>query len=54
MQNNDDLTSGSDDKTTRRMLVADDDPAILRLIATILALEETRDIRSLRPLLQRP
>ena len=25
-----------------------------RLIATILALEETRDVRSLRPLLQRP
>ena len=36
MDNNDDMTSGSDDNKTRRMLVADDDPAILRLIATIL------------------
>ena len=38
MENNDDLTSGSSEKT-RRMLVADDDPAILRLIATILEKE---------------
>ena len=37
MENNDDVTSGSDE--TRRMLVADDDPAILRLIATILEKE---------------
>ncbi|HEU4870792.1 MAG TPA: response regulator [Pyrinomonadaceae bacterium] len=36
MDNNDDAITGSDDKKTRRMLVADDDPAILRLIATIL------------------
>jgi len=36
MDNSDDATTGSDDKKTRRMLVADDDPAILRLIATIL------------------
>ena len=36
MENNDDITSGS---ATRRMLVADDDPAILRLIATILEKE---------------
>ena len=36
MDNNDDLASDSDDKSARRMLVADDDPAILRLIATIL------------------
>src|SRR5678816_2525402 len=38
MDNNDNVTSGSDEKT-RRMLVADDDPAILRLIATILEKE---------------
>ena len=38
MENNDDVTSGSSEKT-RRMLVADDDPAILRLIATILEKE---------------
>jgi CheY-like chemotaxis protein len=38
MENNDDVTSGSDEQT-RRMLVADDDPAILRLIATILEKE---------------
>jgi CheY-like chemotaxis protein len=38
MENNEDLTSGSSEKT-RRMLVADDDPAILRLIATILEKE---------------
>ena len=39
MENNDNVKSGSDDKNTRRMLVADDDPAILRLIATILEKE---------------
>ena len=39
MENNDDVTGGSDEKETRRMLVADDDPAILRLIATILEKE---------------
>lgn len=37
MDNNDTLTSGSEN---RRMLVADDDPAILRLIATILEKED--------------
>ena len=36
MENNDTLTNANDD---RRMLVADDDPAILRLIATILEKE---------------
>jgi CheY-like chemotaxis protein len=36
MENNDNLTTGSEN---RRMLVADDDPAILRLIATILEKE---------------
>src|SRR5688572_32319846 len=36
MDNNVNVTSGSN---TRRMLVADDDPAILRLIATILEKE---------------
>ena len=35
MENNENLTDG----TNRRMLVADDDPAILRLIATILEKE---------------
>jgi CheY-like chemotaxis protein len=39
MENNNDVTSGSDEASTRRMLVADDDPAILRLIATILEKE---------------
>ena len=39
MENNDDLTSGKRTRKTRRMLVADDDPAILRLIATILEKE---------------
>ena len=40
MENYDNNTaSGSDDKESRRMLVADDDPAILRLIATILEKE---------------
>ena len=39
MDNNDNVTGGSDDKKTRRMLVADDDPAILKLIATILEKE---------------
>jgi len=39
MDNNDNVNSGSDEKQTRRMLVADDDPAILRLIATILEKE---------------
>ncbi|HET8781498.1 MAG TPA: response regulator [Pyrinomonadaceae bacterium] len=34
-ENNDNATNGSNE-STRRMLVADDDPAILRLIATIL------------------
>ena len=38
MENTDKTTSGSE-QTTRRMLVADDDPAILRLIATILEKE---------------
>ena len=33
MENNDNLTAGAEN---RRILVADDDPAILRLIATIL------------------
>ena len=36
MENNDNLTSPTEN---RRMLVADDDPAILRLIATILEKE---------------
>ena len=36
MENNETLTNGNDN---RRMLVADDDPAILRLIATILEKE---------------
>lgn len=36
MDNNDTLTNGAE---KRRMLVADDDPAILRLIATILEKE---------------
>ena len=36
MENNDTLTNADDN---RRMLVADDDPAILRLIATILEKE---------------
>ena len=36
MENNENLTN---DATNRRMLVADDDPAILRLIATILEKE---------------
>ena len=36
MENNDSLTNGTEN---RRMLVADDDPAILRLIATILEKE---------------
>ena len=36
MENNKTLTNGNDN---RRMLVADDDPAILRLIATILEKE---------------
>ena len=36
MENNDNLTSTTEN---RRMLVADDDPAILRLIATILEKE---------------
>ena len=36
MENNDTLTNGTEN---RRMLVADDDPAILRLIATILEKE---------------
>ena len=40
MENYDNNTAnGSDDKQSRRMLVADDDPAILRLIATILEKE---------------
>jgi len=40
MENYDNNTaSGSDDKESRRMLVADDAPAILRLIATILEKE---------------
>jgi two-component system, OmpR family, response regulator VicR len=55
MENND-LTSGSNDNT-RRMLVADDDPAILRLIATILEKENfivvtARDGREAYKLLQ--
>jgi CheY-like chemotaxis protein len=37
MENNDTLTNGTD---KRRMLVADDDPAILRLVATILEKED--------------
>jgi CheY-like chemotaxis protein len=37
MENNDTLTNGTDN---RRMLVADDDPAILRLVATILEKED--------------
>jgi len=37
MENNDNLTEGTEN---RRMLVADDDPAILRLIATILEKED--------------
>jgi CheY-like chemotaxis protein len=37
MENNDNLTNRAED---RRMLVADDDPAILRLIATILEKED--------------
>ena len=39
MENNHDVTSGNDENKPRRMLVADDDPAILRLIATILEKE---------------
>ena len=39
MENNDDVTSENDETKPRRMLVADDDPAILRLIATILEKE---------------
>jgi CheY-like chemotaxis protein len=39
MDNNDPVTNDTNDTEKRRMLVADDDPAILRLITTILEKE---------------
>jgi CheY-like chemotaxis protein len=39
MQNNDSNTSGKQDNQSRRILVADDDPAILRLVTAILEKE---------------